>query len=70
MHVVWRWIRGTVLCEGLYISFHSPCFTCSSGALSAGDLEADYGNDVDFLIAKLKLAANNQSVSYIVLAIV
>ncbi len=57
-------VHNCCVCGPLHFAFIFFRFTCSSGALSADDLEADYGTDVDFLIAKLKIAANNQSVSY------
>ena len=34
---------------------------CRSGVISAEELDSDYENDVDFLIAKLKRAKNKKA---------
>ena len=41
-------------------------FLNSAGVLNADDLETEYGNDLDFLIAKLKIAAAGSCVSVVI----
>ena len=37
-------------------------FCCSKGVIHPSDLEQDYGQDVDFLIARLKLLEGEKDV--------
>ena len=42
------------------------CHNCRSGSVQASELEPDYGEDLDFLMAKLRIAEADTEVSFTV----
>lgn len=52
-------VHVTVVVVNCYLNFN---LAYSSGALTPDDLEAEYGDDLDFLILKLKCAHKDPEV--------